>query len=80
MLHGSWDGDPLSVFLCSPVFRPVIHPLEEHQLPGMGLGVSHCGSIPFLFFALLTFVSFCLSLTLMCADPAVAGFRYMSNK
>ena len=67
------DPFPLLVLPFSHMFS---FPYESLQVGGFTL----CASIPFLFFALLTCLSFfSLTLALMCADLAVAGIMYLNN-
>ena len=73
MVQGSWIEDPLSVsFFCFPFCSSYL--MNAIALDGIG-GFTLCALIHFLFFALLT----SLSLVLMSADPAVAGFRSLNK-
>ena len=74
MVLGSWVGDPLPVLFCFPFCSS--SPMSA-SVAWEGVECSTlCDSIPFLFFALLTF----LSLAFMLADPTVAGFTALFNK
>ena len=75
MVRGSRVADPLSVSFFLFFFRfpfcsssPMCASIARDGIEGFAL----CASVPFLFFARL---SFSLSSVLMRADPAVAGFR-----
>ena len=80
MFQGSWVGDPLPVSLFCFPFCSSSPMSASVALDGIGC-FTLCASTPFLSFALLIFLSFffSLSLTLMRADLAVVGFRYLNN-